>query len=385
VKKNVYIFIFVFVGLTVSNIWANEKNPAPEKINRIKIYKNQDKPTVKKLKIPTKEIFIIKGKTGETAKIPGREFTWPRYLDTDSKGNIYIVDRTSASVKKFDKHGRFIKSFGKEGTGDGQMKGPFMIVILKDIIFIPDLGSMRIVKFDTNGNFIDNIGLKNGFPNLLGTVGNDKFICFMHRFKKDFGANYRYFDLVLLDLNFQRIAVLKEYEALIEPDTNDILDRYSPYAVGKDKIFVAEHSEDIYKIKVFDFNGKLQYIIEKSYSRIPFNSHELDELNFSVSRLYKKLGIDYNPLEPKFKKSINSMYYDKKGRLLVASSVKREESNKFDFLVDVFKDGVFLKKIKLDIAIGYDFFKAYDEKIFFRGNRIFHIDETDAIIKVFEY
>lgn len=46
------------------------------------------------------------------------------------------------------------------------------------------------------------------------------------------------------------------------------------------------------------------------------------------------------------------MFYDKEGRLLVASSVSGNETNKFDFLVDVFKDGVFLNKVSLDIGKG---------------------------------
>jgi hypothetical protein len=69
----------------------------------------------------------------------------------------------------------------------------------------------------------------------------------------------------------------------------------------------------------------------------------------------------------------------------VASSAARNKTNRYDFLVDVFKDGVFLKKIKLDIAKGYDFLKLYDEKMFFKGGRIFHLDSAAAEIKVFQY
>jgi hypothetical protein len=384
-KKIVSILLSVSMGLIAGSHGVNEKK-APGNTGRTSIYYNPAKPASGRLNISTREIFTIKGKPPIPVKIPGREFTWPRYLDVDSRGNIYIVDRTSASIKKFDKRGMFIKSFGAEGTGRGQMKGPFMIAILKNLVYVADPGSRRMVIFDTEGRFIDNISLQNGFPNILGTVGDDKFIGFMHEVKNESGADYRYCDLVILDLNFQRIAVLNEYKARIEPGGNDILERYSPYAVGKDEIYVAQNSENIYRIKVFDFNGKLHRTIEKSYKRIPFTRYELDEFNFSLSTLYKRLGIeDYNYLEPKFKKSINSMYYDKKGRLLVVASVDRAESNKFDFIADVFKDGVFLGQVKLDIAIGHDFFKAYDEKIFFKGNRIFYLNETEAIIRVFEY
>ena len=70
---------------------------------------------------------------------------------------------------------------------------------------------------------------------------------------------------------------------------------------------------------------------------------------------------------------------------MVASPVKRNQANRYDFLVDVFKDGVFLKKIKLNIAKGYDFVKLHDVKIFFKGSRIYYLNELEAMVKVFEY
>ncbi len=111
----------------------------------------------------------------------------------------------------------------------------------------------------------------------------------------------------------------------------------------------------------------------------------MDELNDTLGNIIKKFGQDYIPVKAVYKKSINSMYYDKEGRLLVASSVKRDQGNRYDFLVDVFKDGVFLKKVKLDIAKGYDFVKVHDEKIFFKGGRIYYLNEAEALLKVFEY
>ncbi len=79
------------------------------------------------------------------------------------------------------------------------------------------------------------------------------------------------------------------------------------------------------------------------------------------------------------------MYYDKTGRLLVAASVERTAANKEHFLVDVFKDGVFLNRAKLDICNGHDYLKIFDEKIFFKGDRIFHINEPESLVTVFEY
>ena len=101
---------------------------------------------------------------------------------------------------------------------------------------------------------------------------------------------------------------------------------------------------------------------------------------------FKKIGRPYYPpLRSKYKKSINSIYFDKEGRLLVASSVERNQANRYDFLVDIFKEGIFLKKIKLNIGRGYDYVKLQDRKIFFKGSRIYYLDELEAEVIVFEY
>jgi len=261
-----------------------------------------------------------------------------------------------------------------------------MLAVLDDIVHVADQ-TRRIVKFDTDGQFIGQIIIESGFPNYFQTVGKDKFIYFRNSVEQKEDGLYVWVNLVLTDPQFEVICTLSQYKTKYDPETNNYLDRFSPYAVGKDEIFVAENSTDSYKINVFDFNGKLKYAIEKSWSQIPFNEDELAELNASFKARRKRDGnVDsFRPFRPGYKKSINFMHYDKEGRLLVSSSVKRNKNNEYDFLVDVFKDGVFLNKVKLDICKGYDYIKLFDEKVFFKGGRIYHIDEPEALIRVFDY
>lgn len=379
------ILVLVFFVMITNCSKDDGKNYTIEVVKGVKVYKNTNKESVIHLDLSPKEVFRIVG-MDESKAGTDQEILWPRYLDVDSKENIFIVDTGSSSVKKFDRNGSFVKSFGRIGRGPGEMERPYMIAILNDIVYIADPGSSRMIKFDTDGNFIGNFPLIKGFPSLLQTVGKDKFICFLNTFERTKKGGYRGFNLVLLDTQFREIATLYEYKRLFNPAYNDILDGFTAYAVGENKISVADNSDNHYKINVFDFNGELLYSIEKEYQKVPFTKIELKILNDTLEKTLKKMERrDYQPIRLKYKKSINSMYYDKKGRLLVAASVKRDETNKNDFLVDVFSDGVFLKQIKLDIATGYDFFKAYDEKIFFKGSRIYYSNETEAVVKVFAY
>lgn len=379
------VLLLVFFALIVGCTKREKKNYIIEVIDGVKVFKNMNIPSDENLEIKPGEIFVIEGldKNNEGS---ARELAWPRFLDIDSKGNIYIVDTASASVKKFDKNGEFITSFGRQGNGPGEMIRPFMIALIDDIVLVAGNSAQRISRFDTAGNFIDEFIIKTALPRYLQPVGKDKFVCFKRSYQQTDKGLYQGFNLAVTDTQFRDIAVLLEYKRKFNPAVNDFLEMFTPYAVGKDRIFVAENSESLYKINVFDFSGTLLYSIEKEYDKVLFDQSELDELNQTLEKIIKRFGNpDYQPIKTRYKKAINSMYCDEEGRLLVASSVERNQGNRYDFLVDVFKDGVFLKKIKLGIAKGYDFLKIHDEKIFFKGGRIYHLDESTAVIKVFEY
>lgn len=382
------IFLLVFLGLIFSGLHLDGKNYAIEEVNGVKVYKNQDKASVKKLVISPRKIFEIRG-TGTDIKDKARKFEWPRSLDIDSKGNIFILDTQSASIKKFSQDGTFITTFGRKGSGPDEMSYPPYIVILNDIVYAADPYEIRILKFDTVGKFLGHIKLERRIPNFVQRVNNDKIIGYMSHNIPEEGKRdsfTSFFNLHLMNNQFESIAVLNEYKKVLTPGKNDFIDRYTSYAIGTDKIYVAEISETRYRINVFDFNGKQLYAIEKEYNVTKFTSGELEELNTTFKQFYKRFQIpSVIPFNAVNKKAINGIYCDKEGRLLVASSVERNDNNRWDYLVDVFKDGVFLKKVKLAAFKGHDFIKIYDEKIFFKGNRIYHIDEPTAVVSVFEY
>jgi hypothetical protein len=166
----------------------------------------------------------------------------------------------------------------------------------------------------------------------------------------------------------------------IDNDNFNRLDIYDPYTFGDGKIFFSENSEDKYLIKVFDYDGNHLYSIEKSYRRQSFSNKERS----AFDSLFAKSGRGTPPLKALHKKAINSMYYDKYGRLLVASSRERNENSKYDFNVDVFIDGIFLKTINLGLFDSFDFLN-FENRLYFKDNRIFYFNSSEAFIKVYDY
>jgi DNA-binding beta-propeller fold protein YncE len=82
-------------------------------------------------------------------------FQRPTDVAWDSAGNIYVADGFgNARIAKFDKSGKFVKSWGSRGTGPGQFSTVHGIAIdAQGNVYVADSGNKRIQVFDTDGNF----------------------------------------------------------------------------------------------------------------------------------------------------------------------------------------------------------------------------------------
>jgi DNA-binding beta-propeller fold protein YncE len=103
------------------------------------------------------------------AGTPGDSFNQPTDVAWDSAGNIFVSDGyTNARVAKFDRTGRFAKSWGGRGTEPGQFDIPSSIAVdAQGNVYVADMGNKRIQVFDNNGTF------KTQFTN----VGAPRAIC----------------------------------------------------------------------------------------------------------------------------------------------------------------------------------------------------------------
>ncbi len=93
----------------------------------------------------------------------------PTALELDSSGNIYVLDGPNARVLVLDSKFDLVRSFGRFGTGDGEMRGPidFAFGPKEKVLYVVDRLNSRIQAFSPDGKFLFLFG--------KGGAGDDEF------------------------------------------------------------------------------------------------------------------------------------------------------------------------------------------------------------------
>ena len=130
---------------------------------------------------PQGHVAMLLGRKAENVAVPVRPvkndgvgrptdlFDRPTDVAWDAAGNIFVADGLgNARVAKFDKDGRFVKSWGKRGTATGEFANVRSIAVdAQGNVYAADGGNKRVQVFDNDGNF------KTAFTN----VGNAQALC----------------------------------------------------------------------------------------------------------------------------------------------------------------------------------------------------------------
>ena len=111
--------------------------------------------------VPDGKVLLVLGKPNQPGGAPD-EFNAPSAVVTAPNGDIFVADghggQTNARIVKFDKDGKFIKTWGKKGSGPGELDIPHAIAMdSKGRLFVGDRrttasrSSIRTATISTNG------------------------------------------------------------------------------------------------------------------------------------------------------------------------------------------------------------------------------------------
>ena len=116
---------------------------------------------------PQGRVLMLLGRKAENVNVPAREpkndgagrpqdlFSRPTDVAWDAAGDIFVADGLgNARIAKFDKDGKFIKSWGKRGNANGEFANVRSIAVdAQGNVYAADGGNKRIEVFDNDGNF----------------------------------------------------------------------------------------------------------------------------------------------------------------------------------------------------------------------------------------
>ena len=113
--------------------------------------------TVQKLS-PEGKVLMTLGTPGVTGE-DATHFNAPSDVLIAPNGDIFVADghgeKTNARIVKFDKTGKFIKAWGKEGKGQSEFDEPHGLAMdSQGRLFVADRANSRIQIFDQDGKFL---------------------------------------------------------------------------------------------------------------------------------------------------------------------------------------------------------------------------------------
>ena len=108
---------------------------------------------------PEGKVLMALGKAGVAGNGPDT-FNRPSAVAVASNGDIFVGDGhggdSNARILKFSKEGKFIKAWGKQGSGAGEFSTPHSMAFdSKGRLFVADRENHRIQIFNQDGEFLD--------------------------------------------------------------------------------------------------------------------------------------------------------------------------------------------------------------------------------------
>lgn len=205
----------------------------------------------KEIPVVIPEPILILGKLDDEREA----FHKPADIITDSKSNIYVLDRGNHRIVKFDKEGNFLLQFGRFGQGPGEFSNPVDFDIDKnDQIYILDVSNIRIEIFNTAGK------RENGFKIRGSVFAADRKLALDSKGKIYINNLY---DGKLIDVYSKDGKLLESIGEFIEKSkTKENIISFD--FDNKDNLYILFHSIPIIRKYDHDFN----LIYEKDISQL---------------------------------------------------------------------------------------------------------------------
>ncbi len=198
----------------------------------------------------------------------------------DGEGALYILDAGNYRVAVFDKNGRFIRQFGKQGEGPGEFRrcDDIRLSPTGDVAVV-DTGRKQLFMFSPTGEFIRQTSLAPGFQLIysMSLLDNGHTLIGAIRQNARFQQTY---DLSLYDGDMKLVKTIdsvrapeRDWSRMQEPGfwADFLKDQFEGYTAGIpaaaqiDGNTVIHGRSDLYKGEIIDQTGAAMTRFTKEY------------------------------------------------------------------------------------------------------------------------
>ncbi len=381
-SKTTVISIILFLSVLMMFVCCQQQKAewkgTIEEVNGVTVVKNPKEPIYDERMISLKEDLSIGVDEGDENYM----FSYPFDIDSDSHGNIYVLDFTERTIKKYDKQGIFRKNLGRKGQGPGEFERPYGFCIsAQDLIYAAD--SRKIEILNSDGIYQKAIRLKNFIDQISINYENELIILWRESTQEDEDTRRRMSKIGKYDAQNETLEYFFSKEKPLYSDIQS--EEYSiriPYerfdTDSKGNIYVGTTNE--YEMYVYSPGGELVLRFSREYTPFPIDREikakamkQLSKSGFRINlQEYEKL-IDCHPI-------FGSISVDENNRVWIKlfHPLGEDEVREYTFF-DVFSsEGKYLFEVRINRDIigqpvfknGYAYTLARNESGYSRALRL---------------
>ena len=76
---------------------------------------------------------------------------YPRDVAFDSAGNVYVADFDNHRIQVFTAEGQYLRQFGGEGSGDGELNPTGICIDREDVVYVTTWDKNQVSLFNCDG------------------------------------------------------------------------------------------------------------------------------------------------------------------------------------------------------------------------------------------
>ena len=104
-------------------------------------------------------VFVFTRKGKKLFELKGHKLCSPYGVAVDKEDSIFVTEEAAHLVSKFSSDGKFIKSFGRQGGGDGEFDSPKAVKVILNQVYVCDQKNRRIQVLSVDLEHLTTISL----------------------------------------------------------------------------------------------------------------------------------------------------------------------------------------------------------------------------------